>query len=630
MCDMFGVCLALLSACVVWHAFDDRGVVCPLTRTSRCVHTQGHQIAPRHRSRRSRATAAMVDSMNWNAKVVLMISPLFMVSVSLTGTPIAAFVLLLTKKNWEVGLASGVSGIATLIVGPFAGWGADRLGRQGVLRFASVFTFVASGFLCTWLLYFQQRVSEWTLYEMLLASQFLTGVRRGIQQPALDAIFGDSVPSGRRSKVYAFRSSLRRLGSAVGPIVAACIFAVAGDHWTEFELTHVLVVGAIFRLIPASLLWFIRDARALGDESEGLHIRPPNGAATAAATAAITTTASVNAATCPLPAAVDAAPAAAAPSPPDPGPTPSNPAPPAQSRRLGPQHIAPMIAVADIIAKVGAGLSVRFLPLYMWQHLSLRPLPVCLVLAAAELGGAAWVIIAQRLSVWIGRIQTILLVKSSAICCLVAIALLPEPYQLAASIVPLYLLRTWLMNSPLALSKSVLNDYIPKKHRAKWASLEAVNTSTWAGSAVLGGFIADCAAAAPPPSNASSAFGASIEAADSPPAHYCYRRVFLITAALQALGLAFYVPLIALVAAEAPAPRAAKRHPPPRAISSGDAVADEEGVTHQQQAHVHEQPAATSPPWTGPVASSSESAEEATRGGRGGLAQPLLARAAAQ
>ena len=51
-------------------------------------------------------------------------------------------------------------------------------------------------------------------------------------------------------------------------------------------------------------------------------------------------------------------------------------------------------------------------------------------------------------------------------------------------------------NSPLALSKSVLNDYIPKKHRATWASLEAVNTSTWAGSAVLGGFIADCAAAA--------------------------------------------------------------------------------------------------------------------------------------
>ena len=67
---------------------------------------------------------------------------------------------------------------------------------------------------------------------------------------------------------------------------------------TEFELTHVLVVGAIFRLIPASLLWLIRDARALGDESEDRTYGYPM-ELTAAATAAITTTASVNAATCP-------------------------------------------------------------------------------------------------------------------------------------------------------------------------------------------------------------------------------------------------------------------------------------------------------------------------------------------
>ena len=60
-----------------------------------------------------------------------------------------------------------------LIVGPFAGWAADRFGRQIVLRFASVFTFLASGFLCAWLIYFQHRVGELSLYEMLLASQTL-------------------------------------------------------------------------------------------------------------------------------------------------------------------------------------------------------------------------------------------------------------------------------------------------------------------------------------------------------------------------------------------------------------------------------------------------------------------------
>ena len=95
-----------------------------------------------------------------------------------------------------------------------------------------------------------------------------------------------------------------------------------------------------------------------------------------------------------------------------------------------------------------------------------------------------------------------------SVATLAAIALCP--LQDARIILPLYLLRTWLMNAPLALSKSILNDYVPKKHRAKWSSLESVNTSTWAGSACLGGYLAD---------------------------RIGYRHVFLVTAALQGLAV---------------------------------------------------------------------------------------------
>ena len=49
------------------------------------------------------------------------------------------------------------------------------------------------------------------------------------------------------------------------------------------------------------------------------------------------------------------------------------------------------------------------------------------------------------------------------------------PLQDPRLILPICLLRSWLMNSTLALSKSVLNDYVPKRHRAKWASLESVH-----------------------------------------------------------------------------------------------------------------------------------------------------------
>jgi len=50
-------------------------------------------------------------------------------------------------------------------------------------------------------------------------------------------------------------------------------------------------------------------------------------------------------------------------------------------------------------------MQVRFFPLYMWKGLGLTPLPVCLVLVAAQLGGAVWTMLAQRLSLCIGRIQ---------------------------------------------------------------------------------------------------------------------------------------------------------------------------------------------------------------------------------
>ena len=111
--------------------------------------------------------------------------------------------------------------------------------------------------------------------------------------------------------------------------------------------------------------------------------------------------------------------------------------------------------------------------------------------------------------------------KGVGIGLLVAIALCP--LQRAYVVLPMCLLRTWLMNAPLALSKSVLNDYVPKRHRAKWSSLEAINTSTWAGSAALGGLLSD---------------------------HIGYRHTFLVTAGLQAVGLLLYVPLASLVVME--------------------------------------------------------------------------------
>ena len=87
-------------------------------------------------------------------------------------------------------------------------------------------------------------------------------------------------------------------------------------------------------------------------------------------------------------------------------------------------------------------------------------------------------------------------------------------------LIPLYVARTALMNSTYPLQESVLMDFVPKKERARWKSLESVSAFGWCGSAVLGGLLAD---------------------------GYDYTFTFLITAIVQSCGTCLLVFLIPLV-----------------------------------------------------------------------------------
>ena len=76
------------------------------------------------------------------------------------------------------------------------------------------------------------------------------------------------------------------------------------------------------------------------------------------------------------------------------------------------------------------------------------------------------------------------------------------------------------MNCTGALYSSILMDYVSKKQRAKWQSLQAVTGFGWSGSAVLGGLLVD---------------------------HYGFDICFICTAGVQALGwctLCLLLPLV--------------------------------------------------------------------------------------
>ena len=67
----------------------------------------------------------------------------------------------------------------------------------------------------------------------------------------------------------------------------------------------------------------------------------------------------------------------------------------------------------------------------------------------------------------------------------------PPEWRNIAIIVPVYIVRTIVMNCNGGLRKSLLNDYVPKANRAKWNSFDSITRFGWSGSAFIGGLICD-------------------------------------------------------------------------------------------------------------------------------------------
>lgn len=91
---------------------------------------------------------------------------------------------------------------------------------------------------------------------------------------------------------------------------------------------------------------------------------------------------------------------------------------------------------------LGSGMTIKFFALFFWKDLGLQPVAVNAVYVAAPVGIAVFAQLAQRASLRLGRIPTVVVCKVSGITLLCAMTVVTERVLVLA----LYLLRTWLMN----------------------------------------------------------------------------------------------------------------------------------------------------------------------------------------
>eukprot|EP00923_Selenidium_pygospionis_P060341 GHVN01106182.1.p1 GENE.GHVN01106182.1~~GHVN01106182.1.p1 ORF type:complete len:170 (-),score=24.82 GHVN01106182.1:396-905(-) len=80
--------------------------------------------------------------------------------------------------------------------------------------------------------------------------------------------------------------------------------------------------------------------------------------------------------------------------------------------------------------------------------------------------------------------------------------------------------RGGMMNCGFPIDRSIVNDYIPSRHRGKWNAVQSLTGMTWSGSAMLGGFLSDT---------------------------HDYRYTFIFTAMIYCVALVIYLPLLWLV-----------------------------------------------------------------------------------
>jgi len=338
------------------------------------------------------------------------------------------------SQSVVLGLTSAASGITmTIFVFP-AGYFADRFRRDILLKIAGVIGVIGLAF-----------VAFGNSFLYIFIALFLLGLFNALVRPSLEALFADSVASGYRSKIYSWAHLVRQFAMAAGPILAAIVFAIIGNEWDLGILKKVMYVGFVVSLIGIVILFIFKDERSLGKESEEI---------------AKEVTEEVKEQKSRLALKVDSGKAA---------------------------KLIPILLVSsNLLVGIGAGMSIKYFPVFFTEKYFISPVWLNIIMGATSLATGLLGLVSQKVSLRLGRVQTIFIVQFIATFCLLIIAIYP-PF---AVLVPFFILRGSFMNAGQPLSRSILMDVIPKKRRGIWNSIEAIAWGLfWNASAVIGGFI---------------------------------------------------------------------------------------------------------------------------------------------
>ncbi|ORC88151.1 putative MFS transporter [Trypanosoma theileri] len=418
-----------------------------------------------------------------------------------------------------VGWCAAALGVAQIVGATIAGYTADKLPRKVVIRIGAFSGLVAvpSTIVTVQLL----------VMPSFYISQALWGIYLGMVSTSSEALFADSVASGHRAFIYNLKWIIQIVCYCVGYLVALIMLLVMGNVWSTKSLQIVMTVGLAAHPIAQLLLLLLKDENALrvgdSDLQAAAAIKNSNTIPQKKVLQSTLTTTLIGEEETIVTYAENKTSIQVN-------------AKDEENLSLGlqnnskeyredhinqtnvcetdtylyfnspdshdyraivswicsPNAVPYMVCFTDFWMAVGSAMTVQYITLFLVHDYKITPTLLMgayiIISCSAALCAAIVRYVGEH---YIGRLPAVIAVRIVGTTFLLLLAIARGPMAKFALVVTFFIIRNATMNSTMGITRSVIMDCVRKESRAKWSAFESFSSFTWAGSAVIGGYIAD-------------------------------------------------------------------------------------------------------------------------------------------
>ncbi|KAH0481205.1 MAG: uncharacterized protein KVP18_004334 [Porospora cf. gigantea A] len=343
-----------------------------------------------------------------------------------------------------LGLIQALAGVVGVVAAVAVGYIGDRYWwmRSTLLRYVGVAGFAISGVTCLAILRLMSSEGSRCMGAYILCHLGWRGWHE-LMFTLTESTFVDSVEIGNRSRFFSYKTVINCIAAVAGPFAGLLFLGESTHSWRPTGLLRLLLATTAASMLENWLLLSWEEPQAT---------RPKGGVQLGV--------------TLPTVKLLDV------------------PRRLMSTWRMSPSTMVPWVVfLSQCVHFAGAGITVKYLPLYFKNTLQFTPSQYFVLTAAYSLSISLTAFALRRVSLLRGRAEVAVVGALVAAGLMFSMSLVNSLWLA----VPIHLLRGGIHNGLNPLHKSLIMDYSSQTERARWTAAGAVMGLCWSVSSVWGG-----------------------------------------------------------------------------------------------------------------------------------------------